>query len=470
MTAAAVPALPHAGAAPRPALTIAVALGVAAGFVIPNGPPGLGLVLLGYLAAVLLWWLSPVQVRGWRAVHAVLALLLLTVTALRAAEWLVALDLAMAVGVGSLALTRARDWPGVLRGLVEVGLVLPRTTAWFVRGLRQVPVTRPVTGPAARGAALTAVLLVLFVPLLVSGDAAFATVLGRVVPDLPDLGLLPARVIVTCVAAAGVAAGLFVLLSPRPEPIVGPPARRLHHASEWLLPLGALDALLASFLAVQATVLFGGDDHVLRAAGVTYSSYAREGFGQLVAVTALVLAVVAAAVRWAPRAARPALAALCALALVVDASALWRLHLYVEAYGLSRLRLTATAFSCWLGVVIVVVLVAGIRPGRWVPHTVVASAAAGLLVLSLVNPDARIAASVIGQGERADLAYLASLSSDAAQQAARLPASAERACVLTDLAPERGLPWTSANLGRHRAEELRPTGDLLCRRAGDPLD
>jgi hypothetical protein len=460
MTAVAVPAAATTGAAPRPALTVAVTLGLAAGWVIPNGPPGLGLVLLGYAAAALLWWLSPVPVRGWRAVHAVTALLLLTMTAVRAAEWLVALDILMAMGVGSLALTRARDWPGVLRGLVEVGLVLPRTTAWFVRGLRQVPFARPATGPAARGAVLTAVVLVVFVPLLVTADAAFKTVLDRLTPDLPDVGLLPARVIVACVAAVGVAAGLFVLLSPRPDPVVGEPTRRLRRSSEWLLPLGVLNALLAAFLAVQATVLFGGDDHILRAAGVTYASYAREGFGQLVAVTALVLAVVGAAVRWAPRAARPALAVLCALALVVDASALWRLNLYVDAYGLTRLRLTSTAFSCWLGVVLVVVLVAGVRPGRWVPHTVVATAGAGLLVLSLINPDARIAESALDRGPKADLVYVATLSADAAAQLARLP-EPERSCALADAAMEdRGRSWTSANLGRHHAARL--LGDGRC--------
>jgi hypothetical protein len=459
MTAAvsAAPTVPTTGAAPQPAITIAVALGAAAGFVIPNGPPGLGLVLLGYAAAALLWWLSPVPVRGWRAVHTATALLLLTMTAVRAADWLVALDLAMAIGVGSLALTRARDWPGVLRGLVEVGLVLPRTMFWFLRGLRQVPLTRPVTGPAARGAVLTALLLVVFVPLLVSADAAFAAVLSWIAPDLPDLGLLPVRVIVACIAAVGVAAGLFVLLSPRPEPVVGAPVRRLQKAAEWLLPLGALNVLLASFLAVQATVLFGGDEHVLRAAGVTYASYAREGFGQLVAVTALVLGVVAAAVRWAPRAARPALAVLCSLALVVDASALWRLHLYVDAYGLTRLRMTSTAFSCWLGLVLVVVLVAGLRPGRWVPHTIVASAGAGLLVLSAVNPDARIAQSALDRGPKADLSYVATLSADAAQAVARIT-EPQRSCLLLSLIDDVDLPWTSANLGRHRAAQLRPTG------------
>ncbi|MDX6199132.1 MAG: hypothetical protein QOJ79_2283 [Actinomycetota bacterium] len=468
MTAVAAAAPTSVGAAPRPVITIAAGLGAASGFVIPNGPPGLGLVLLGYAAAALLWWLSPVPIRGWRVVHAVVALLLLTVTAIRAADWLVALDLAMAIGGGSLALTRARDWPGVMRGLVEVGLVLPRTTAWFLRGLRQVPFARPVTGPAARGAVITALLLVVFVPLLVSADAAFATVLEHIVPALPDPGLLPVRVFVAGVAAVGVAGGLFVLLSPRPEPVLGAPTRRLRGSAEWLLPLGVLNGLLALFLAVQATVLFGGDEHVLREAGLTYSSYAREGFGQLVAVTALVLGVVAAAVRWAPRAARPALAVLCALAFVVDASALWRLHLYVDAYGLSRLRLTATAFSCWLGVVLVVVLVAGVRPGRWVPHTVVMSAGVGLLVLSAINPDARIAASALDRGPKADLAYVASLSADAAAQINTLP-EPQRSCALHVFGHDE--PWTSFNLGRRRGAALRTQDDVVCRTGAEiPLD
>ncbi|MDQ1619052.1 MAG: hypothetical protein QOE19_1621 [Actinomycetota bacterium] len=450
MTAVTVPVVP-AAAAPRPAVLVALGLGAASGFVIPNGPPGLGLVLLGYAAAALLWWMSPLPVRGWRAVHAGTALLLLTVTAVRAADWLVALDLAMAIGLGSLALTRAVSWPGVLRGLVEVGLVLPRTAAWLMRGLRQVPLARPVTGPVARGAALTAVLLVVFVPLLVSADAAFSTLLGALVPDLPDLGLLPARVIVACCAAIGTAAGMLVLLSPRPEPIVGAPARRLHRATEWLLPLGVLNALLVSFLSVQASVLFGGDDHVLRAAGVTYASYAREGFGQLVAVTALVLGVVAACVRWAPRAARPVLALLCGLALVVDASALWRLHLYVDAYGLTRLRITATALAAWLGVVLVAVILAGVRPGRWLPHTVVAAAAVGLLGLSAANPDALIARSAISRGADADVGYLSTLSADAVRELDRLPEPA-RSCALR-LSFHDG-SWTSANLGRLRAKRL----------------
>ncbi len=64
---------------------------------------------------------------------------------------------------------------------------------------------------------------------------------------------------------------------------------------DWLLALGALIALFAAFVALQLATLFGGHEHVLRAAGLTYAEYARQGFGQLIAAAALTLAVIAAA-------------------------------------------------------------------------------------------------------------------------------------------------------------------------------
>lgn len=50
-----------------------------------------------------------------------------------------------------------------------------------------------------------------------------------------------------------------------------------------------LDVLYAFFLAVQCAALFGGADYLARA-GISYASYARSGFFQLVAVAAVNLA------------------------------------------------------------------------------------------------------------------------------------------------------------------------------------
>jgi hypothetical protein len=448
--------------APPRVLWPAVCTGLLAAVVVPAGPPGLGLVLLGVLVAVLLLRLAPGGVRGWRAVHGVLAVLLLASAALRDAPWLVGLDLMAAVAVGSLALTGGRTWAGLLRGLLAVGLAAPRGTGWLARGLAGARPDGAVVGPVARGLVLTALLLLVFGGLLASGDAVFASVLSRLVPDLPDVGMLPLRVVVGVLAAVGLASAALVLTASRPEPVVGEPARRLTRSAEWLLPLLALDLLLAAFVAVRSAVLFGGQDHVLETTGLTYAQHAREGFFQMVLVALLALAVVAGAVRWAPRSARPALGVLCVLALVVDASALHRLALYADELGLTRLRISTTAVSLWLGVVLVLVLVAGFRPGRWLPHAVVATAAAGMVVLTLADPDARIAASLVDRGAAADLSYLATLSADAVPELDRLP-EPDRSCVLAGREVDGGP--LSANLSRHRAAAVlaaRPPGPTDC--------
>ena len=68
------------------------------------------------------------------------------------------------------------------------------------------------------------------------------------------------------------------------------------------------------------------------------------------------------------------LGALCLLTLVVVASALYRMHVYEEAYGFTRLRLLVSVFEGWLGLVVLLVLGAGLRlRGSWVPRAVLLS-------------------------------------------------------------------------------------------------
>ena len=78
-------------------------------------------------------------------------------------------------------------------------------------------------------------------------------------------------------------AGALVLTAAAPA-VAGPRrgAPRLGR-TEWRIALVALDALFAAFVVLQLTTLFGGDEHVLRTAGLTYAEYAREGFAQLMA-------------------------------------------------------------------------------------------------------------------------------------------------------------------------------------------
>ena len=68
------------------------------------------------------------------------------------------------------------------------------------------------------------------------------------------------------------------------------------------------------------------------------------------------------------------------------------MHLYAEAFGFTRLRLLVSVFEGWLGVVVVLIIVAGVVGARrlLVPVAVRLGAAA-LLGLALVNPDLYIA-------------------------------------------------------------------------------
>ena len=235
----------------------------------------------------------------------------------------------------------------------------------------------------------------------------------------------------------------------------------VRHRYEWLVPVALVDAVLALFLAAQATVVFGGHDYLERTTGLTYAEYVHQGFGQLTVVTALTLLVVWAAARKAPRETpadrawlRAALGLLCVLTLVVVASALYRMHVYQEAYGFTRLRLLVDVFEAWLGLVVLGVLVAGLRlRGAWLSRAAVLTGAAALLGLAAINPDAWIAEHNLERYEttgKVDESYLVLPVGRRGAACSWTPAwSRAPACAGRPAADDDWLEW---NLGRARAE------------------
>jgi hypothetical protein len=208
---------------------------------------------------------------------------------------------------------------------------------------------------------------------------------------------------------------------------------------------------------------------VLTTHGLSYAEYARQGFWQLLAVTVLTLAVVAAATRFAPRETprdrlllQGLLGPLCVMALVVVASAMHRMSLYEEAFGFTRLRLGVQAIEVGLGAVLVLVLVAGVRlQGSWLPRATVAVASLVLVGLTALDPDAYIARRDVDRFERTgkiDLAYLGSLSADAVPALSRLPEGMRGCAVgpilerLEDIEDH----WYDGNLARSRARDADP--------------
>jgi hypothetical protein len=162
---------------------------------------------------------------------------------------------------------------------------------------------------------------------------------------------------------------------------------------------------------------------------------------------------------------------LCVMTLVIVASALKRMLLYVDVYGFTWLRLTSFSFEVFLGVVFVLLLLAGIRlRGAWLPRVTMAAATAVLFTLVAVNPDALIARTTIQARldgpYGVDLSYLNGLSPDAVDEILALP-EAQRACALAGTRRELTTPdpWYRWNLAReHARSQLAQQSVTTCDR------
>jgi two-component system sensor histidine kinase BaeS len=261
------------------------------------------------------------------------------------------------------------------------------------------------------------------------------------VPDLRWDTIIARTFILALVSGVALTGTYLALNPPNIADAALPATPRARHAWEWAVPVGVVVALFAGFLIAQATAMFGGVEHLRATTGLTYAEYVHQGFGQLTVATFLTVVVVALAMRVAPLASsrdrlllRVLLGALCLLTLAVVASALYRMSLYQEAYGYTVLRVFVDGFELWLGLVIVMLLIAGIRlRGAWVPRAVLGSAAAFVLVFVGLNPDAFVASHNIDRfeaGRELDTAYLARLSADATPVIVeRLPADVA-SCIL----------------------------------------
>jgi len=448
---------PERDLAPRPTLVAASAgVGLLATVVLPDRPMGVAAFLV--VLAVVAVLASAARRTPYRIACGVLVLLLGSMVVLRAAEWLSALSLLAAAGVLAVALTEARTVTGLLASGAAVPLAGIRGLPWLGRSLTPREGARQVA-PLLRTAAVSLLLLVVFGALFGSADALVGRWLGALVPDL-TWSTFVGRTTLAVLVAGPTLAGAYAALNPlRVERLALPEGRPVERAFEWLVPVGLVTALSAVFVAAQAAALFGGHAYLRRSTGLTYASYVHQGFGQLTVATVLTLGVVAAAVRKAGRASardrlllRALLGLLCLLTLVVVASALHRLDLYQQAYGYTRLRLLAAVVEGWLGLVVLLVMAAGLRlSGTWVPRAAALSAAGAVLLLGWANPDARIAEHDVArfqQTGKVDWAYLSGLSADAVPALAGLPAQV-RHCARPTL--PTGEDWLSWNLGRQRA-------------------
>ncbi|SDT46055.1 DUF4153 domain-containing protein [Actinoplanes derwentensis] len=405
----------------------------------------------------------PRSERLFRAGWATAALALLLIPAFRNAWWLVTFSVIGAIGCTALAIVGGRRVRSILFSLFAAPWAALAGIPWIRRHLKAGR-TPGIAGRILFSAGLTAVVLLVFGALLSSADVAFSKLLDDAVPDFA-VGSIFQWIFLAVTGGLLAVSGIYTLTAPPRLSSMDTEGKGRFGLLEWAPAGAALVLLFAGFVAVQFTVLFGGRTHVLETAKLSYAEYARSGFWQLVAVTLLSLALIAGLARWAKRdqpvdrvLLRVLLGLLCGLSVVIVASALSRMWTYQRVYSFTGERIFVMASELLLGVIFVMIALAGLKwQGRWIPGTTVGLAVLMLLGLAVLNPEGYVASrnALRYQGSgKIDAWYLRALSADATPALADLPDPVRR-CTLSWIAADLKDPdpWYAWNLGRQQARD-----------------
>jgi hypothetical protein len=189
--------------------------------------------------------------------------------------------------------------------------------------------------------------------------------------------------------------------------------------------LVALNALFVIFVIIQGVYLFGQASFVLDS-DITYAEYGRRGFFELLWVSIIVFNVVYW-MRYFYDQAKSTIPTILSIVLIgqvglIMVSALRRLSLYEDVFGLTLLRFYSHSFIFFLAAAFIALGVALWRrqPDWQLLRYIMVGFMAYVLILNIVNPDVFIARQNIDRYEQTgklDENYLKqSLSSDAFDQ------------------------------------------------------
>jgi len=196
--------------------------------------------------------------------------------------------------------------------------------------------------------------------------------------------------------------------------------------TETVLILGLVNLLFLAFVIVQVPYLFGGMEFIQNTPDFKLADYARRGFGELVAVAALVLPMLLLS-HWLLRKDGSKVGGIykifagvqIALLFVIMASAVQRLVLLTGelGYGMTTVRFYPMVFMTWLAVVFIWFTVTVLRNNRnYFAWGALWSAVFILGATNLMNPEKFIVETnlrLMQQGREFDAHYNASLSDDA---------------------------------------------------------
>jgi hypothetical protein len=444
-----------------------VSVVLAAGFVVNLAVrishPSIGWCL-GGIAVVAAAWLAVRRTGSGRWLF-VAALICVAPVAIRSSAWLVSVDLVVAgvlTVVGVVAQADGRPWLTLQRLLRSLGHSADQVFAGRSRVGRMVRVAMPTgLGRRLRVIGVAAPIVLIVGALLLSADALFASFLR--VPF--NVGSLFSHTVVTVLVAMALA---FVgAMGDWSGEMPDRSARRPVRGAEMVATLWGVALVLGAYALTRLAAVIGGRAYVERRVGLTYKSYARGGFFQLLAVATIVLVIMAIARRLRRDGDTSHHRSLLilgwivgALVLVVVAVSVTRIQIYNDELGFTMLRIYSMTFAVWLGLVVVVAMAALARPkATWVLSTVGVTAMVGLLAMNAVNPEVVVVRHNLTQlpPEQRDLhrSYMLKLSDDAVPDMLRIASDRGRADLVGDLCnrPRPTESLMSWNLASARADE-----------------
>jgi hypothetical protein len=257
--------------------------------------------------------------------------------------------------------------------------------------------------------------------------------------------------------------------------------------------LAILNILLISVLAVYTLFVFIQFRYLFAGAqlpyGLSYSEYARKGFFELLFLSGLNIILILIAVNltrlregWWPKITRYLCHYLCLVTIILLASSFYRLWLYSSDAGLTRLRLLVFGFLIFEAIGLMITFFYINKPKFNISAVYLSIGLVYYLLLNLTPIDSLIARNQIDRyfaEQKQGVAYIMTLSPDAAPQIARLLDTEQVDPLTKELAQtyfvnlnnrygdaDRG--WRGYNLSVNRG--IKIATDILPERLLHPVD
>ena len=244
------------------------------------------------------------------------------------------------------------------------------------------------------GCACALPVLLVIIPLLVSSDAAFEGLLSNILDDL-------AEAIPKAVLGIAFSAGLISYGFSHRFGADVPEKKRDFSGIDTAITASFLSVLSICYLAYlfsQLAYFFNAFSGILPEE-FNAAAYARRGFFELCAIAVINFALLFATFALSRKQdGKPALIVrilsvfICLFTLTITATAFSKMVMYIGRFGMTRLRITTSAFMVFLSVVFLALLCKYFLPKTPVAKVAVIAAACVLLVLGYGNVD-RVVAS-----------------------------------------------------------------------------